>query len=228
MRGYLAALDRLAGLDLDVICPGHGPLVLDPAAKLRRVPRAPARPRAAARRGPRRRAADRARAPGRARGPTPRRRCARRPPSRWPPTSTSSTRRDGSPTGSSARPSTGCSTARARSSPTPALPTHRGGRSFEVNRRPGWVAVPVRCRPWTRGSLGRRLGPRAAGPRADRPDGSSVSAGPVLGKRLSVQPIRVTHFTDPGCPWAYSAWPALAPCAGATATSSSGTSCSSA
>ena len=35
MRGYLAALDRLAGLDLDVICPGHGPLVLDPAAKLR-------------------------------------------------------------------------------------------------------------------------------------------------------------------------------------------------
>lgn len=23
-------------------------------------------------------------------------------------------------------------------------------------------------------------------------------------------PIRVTHFTDPGCPWAYSAWPALA------------------
>ncbi len=37
-----------------------------------------------------------------------------------------------------------------------------------------------------------------------------MSAGPVLGKRLSVQPIRVTHFTDPGCPWAYSAAPALA------------------
>lgn len=33
--GYLAALERLEGLDLDVICPGHGPLVLDPAAKLR-------------------------------------------------------------------------------------------------------------------------------------------------------------------------------------------------
>src|SRR3954449_8693910 len=27
---------------------------------------------------------------------------------------------------------------------------------------------------------------------------------------LSVQPISVTHFTDPGCPWAYSAMPALA------------------
>jgi len=24
-----------------------------------------------------------------------------------------------------------------------------------------------------------------------------------------VQPLHVTHFTDPGCPWAYSAWPAL-------------------
>lgn len=24
-----------------------------------------------------------------------------------------------------------------------------------------------------------------------------------------MQPITVTHFTDPGCPWAYSAWPAL-------------------
>ena len=35
LRGYLDALDRLAALDLDVICPGHGPLVLDPAAKLR-------------------------------------------------------------------------------------------------------------------------------------------------------------------------------------------------
>jgi glyoxylase-like metal-dependent hydrolase (beta-lactamase superfamily II) len=34
LRGYLAALERLATLDLAVICPGHGPLVLDPAAKL--------------------------------------------------------------------------------------------------------------------------------------------------------------------------------------------------
>jgi glyoxylase-like metal-dependent hydrolase (beta-lactamase superfamily II) len=34
LRGYLAALARLRTLDLDVICPGHGPLVLDPAAKL--------------------------------------------------------------------------------------------------------------------------------------------------------------------------------------------------
>ena len=27
---------------------------------------------------------------------------------------------------------------------------------------------------------------------------------------LSVQPITVLHFSDPGCPWAYSASPALA------------------
>src|SRR3954462_8486494 len=30
------------------------------------------------------------------------------------------------------------------------------------------------------------------------------------GKMLPVQRIRVSHFTDPGCPWAYSAAPALA------------------
>jgi glyoxylase-like metal-dependent hydrolase (beta-lactamase superfamily II) len=34
LRGYLAALERLRALDLAVLCPGHGPLVLDPAAKL--------------------------------------------------------------------------------------------------------------------------------------------------------------------------------------------------
>jgi glyoxylase-like metal-dependent hydrolase (beta-lactamase superfamily II) len=34
LRGYLDALERLRALDLDVICPGHGPVVLDPAAKL--------------------------------------------------------------------------------------------------------------------------------------------------------------------------------------------------
>ena len=34
LRGYLAALDRLLALDLDVICPGHGPLVSEPRAKL--------------------------------------------------------------------------------------------------------------------------------------------------------------------------------------------------
>jgi glyoxylase-like metal-dependent hydrolase (beta-lactamase superfamily II) len=34
LRGYLAALDRLRGMDLQVLCPGHGPLVLDPAAKI--------------------------------------------------------------------------------------------------------------------------------------------------------------------------------------------------
>lgn len=34
LRGYLAALERLLTLDLDVICPGHGPLVTEPRAKL--------------------------------------------------------------------------------------------------------------------------------------------------------------------------------------------------
>lgn len=34
LRRYLAALERLLALDLDVICPGHGPLVLEPQAKL--------------------------------------------------------------------------------------------------------------------------------------------------------------------------------------------------
>jgi glyoxylase-like metal-dependent hydrolase (beta-lactamase superfamily II) len=34
LRGYLQALGRLRALALTVICPGHGPVVLDPAAKL--------------------------------------------------------------------------------------------------------------------------------------------------------------------------------------------------
>ncbi|MCW3045915.1 MAG: fold metallo-hydrolase [Solirubrobacterales bacterium] len=34
LAGYLSALERLAALDLVVICPGHGPLVEDPPAKL--------------------------------------------------------------------------------------------------------------------------------------------------------------------------------------------------
>lgn len=34
LRGYLAALGRLRELDLDVLCPGHGPPVTDPVAKL--------------------------------------------------------------------------------------------------------------------------------------------------------------------------------------------------
>jgi len=34
LSGYLAALARLRDLDLDVICPGHGPIVRDPRAKL--------------------------------------------------------------------------------------------------------------------------------------------------------------------------------------------------
>ncbi|HEV7774867.1 MAG TPA: MBL fold metallo-hydrolase [Conexibacter sp.] len=34
LAGYLAGLERLRELDLALICPGHGPLVEDPAAKL--------------------------------------------------------------------------------------------------------------------------------------------------------------------------------------------------
>ena len=34
LRGYLAALERLRRLELATICPGHGPVVDDPAAKL--------------------------------------------------------------------------------------------------------------------------------------------------------------------------------------------------
>jgi glyoxylase-like metal-dependent hydrolase (beta-lactamase superfamily II) len=34
LSGYLAALRRLRALPLELLCPGHGPLVTDPAAKL--------------------------------------------------------------------------------------------------------------------------------------------------------------------------------------------------
>ena len=34
MAAYLASLARLRALDLELIAPGHGPLVTDPAAKL--------------------------------------------------------------------------------------------------------------------------------------------------------------------------------------------------
>lgn len=34
LRAYLDSLRRLRSLDLDVLCPGHGPYVWDPAAKL--------------------------------------------------------------------------------------------------------------------------------------------------------------------------------------------------
>jgi glyoxylase-like metal-dependent hydrolase (beta-lactamase superfamily II) len=34
LAGYLDGLRRLRGVDLDVLCPGHGPPVTDPAAKL--------------------------------------------------------------------------------------------------------------------------------------------------------------------------------------------------
>jgi glyoxylase-like metal-dependent hydrolase (beta-lactamase superfamily II) len=35
LDGYLAALERLLELDLEVICPGHGPLVWDPHARVK-------------------------------------------------------------------------------------------------------------------------------------------------------------------------------------------------
>jgi glyoxylase-like metal-dependent hydrolase (beta-lactamase superfamily II) len=35
LGAYLESLERLLELDLDAICPGHGPVVTDPAAKLR-------------------------------------------------------------------------------------------------------------------------------------------------------------------------------------------------
>jgi glyoxylase-like metal-dependent hydrolase (beta-lactamase superfamily II) len=34
LAGYLEALERLRTVDLDVICPGHGPIVWDPAARI--------------------------------------------------------------------------------------------------------------------------------------------------------------------------------------------------
>lgn len=34
LRGYLSALERLAGMGLTLLCPGHGPPVDDPAAKI--------------------------------------------------------------------------------------------------------------------------------------------------------------------------------------------------
>ncbi len=39
LRGYLAALDRLLALELDAICPGHGPVVEDPYANARAAAR---------------------------------------------------------------------------------------------------------------------------------------------------------------------------------------------
>jgi glyoxylase-like metal-dependent hydrolase (beta-lactamase superfamily II) len=35
LAGYLAALEHLLEVDLDAICPGHGPVVWDPAARVR-------------------------------------------------------------------------------------------------------------------------------------------------------------------------------------------------
>jgi glyoxylase-like metal-dependent hydrolase (beta-lactamase superfamily II) len=35
LSAYLESLERIAALDMDLICPGHGPFVTDPAAKVR-------------------------------------------------------------------------------------------------------------------------------------------------------------------------------------------------
>ena len=47
LSGYLAALERLQALDLAVLCPGHGPVVEDPDAKIGEYLAHRLRPRAA-------------------------------------------------------------------------------------------------------------------------------------------------------------------------------------
>ena len=90
LSGYLAALERAAGAaDSTLICPGHGPLVDDPQAVIRAIPRASPGPRAAPGRGARRRACAAPTSCSTASGPTRRPRCAAPPPSRSPRTSTS-------------------------------------------------------------------------------------------------------------------------------------------
>ena len=71
LGAYLDSLRRLRELDLEVLCPGHGPYVWDPRGQDRRVHLAPPGPRAAAAGGTGRRRPQRGRAA--------RRRLARRP-----------------------------------------------------------------------------------------------------------------------------------------------------
>ena len=62
LSAYLDSLRALRELDLEVLCPGHGPVRPRPAGKARRVHRAPPGARAAAARGARRRRPHRGRA----------------------------------------------------------------------------------------------------------------------------------------------------------------------
>src|SRR3954454_8549598 len=113
LRGYLAALERLRAMDLAVLCPGHGPLVLDANAKLdeyiaHRRDRERRPPAATASAGSRPRSPTGCARPtscSTGRGPTRRPRCAARRPSPWRPTSTSSPRRAACRTAWSARSS---------------------------------------------------------------------------------------------------------------------------
>ncbi len=71
LAAYLDSLERLREADLELLCPGHGPYIANPAAEDRRVHRAPPRSRA--------RAAGRARRRGAIASPAARDRLGRRP-----------------------------------------------------------------------------------------------------------------------------------------------------
>ena len=73
LAAYLDSLERLRAADLELLCPGHGPYIEDPAAKDRRVPRAPPDARATGCWPSWRRGSDRGRASSIASGTTCRR-----------------------------------------------------------------------------------------------------------------------------------------------------------
>ena len=96
LADYMSSLETLARLDLELLAPGHGPWITDPAAKIAEYRRAPPRPRAP----PARRARDAASAPAQPclprSGTTSPSNCAPRRRSRCRPTSRSSRPRAGS------------------------------------------------------------------------------------------------------------------------------------
>ena len=138
LRGYLSALRRLRVLGVKVICPGHGPVVLDAPAKLDEY---------IAHRMERERRLVEALDAGlrtaddlldRVWSDAPAR-CARRPRSPSPPISTSSTRRAGCPWASSA-PSSRCSASRELRravEPGQQLGVHVGRAGSSSGRRHG-------------------------------------------------------------------------------------------